>query len=192
MNMKKKKEEEKGKLPRGQQNRRELYDWLQSLMAALIFCVILFSFCVRLIDVVGPSMNPTLRDGDKMLVSNLFYHPKAGDIVIFKTDNYDPDKALVKRVIATEGQEVNIDFENGIVYVDGEPLEETYVAEPIHNKLDFIGPKTVPENCVFVLGDNRNASRDSRYKMIGMVDKRMILGKAYAVVYPFSELRWVH
>ena len=175
-----------------ERNRRELYEWLQSLMAALIFCVLLFSFFVRLIDVNGPSMNPTLADGNKMLVSNLFYKPKAGDIVIFKSDNYDPDKALVKRVIATEGQEVNIDFENGIVYVDGEAIEEDYIAEPTHSKLDFIGPKTVPSNCVFVLGDNRNASRDSRYQMIGMVDNRMILGKVYAVVYPFSELRWVH
>jgi len=175
-----------------ERNRRELYEWLQSLMAALIFCVLLFSFFVRLIDVNGPSMNPTLEDGNKMLVSNLFYKPKAGDIVIFKSDNYDPDKALVKRVIATEGQEVNIDFENGIVYVDGEAIEEDYIAEPTHSKLDFIGPKTVPSNCVFVLGDNRNASRDSRYQMIGMVDNRMILGKVYAVVYPFSELRWVH
>ncbi|MBR5094227.1 MAG: signal peptidase I [Oscillospiraceae bacterium] len=169
----------------------DVYDWIQSLMAALIFCVVLFSFFVRLIDVNGPSMNPTLYEGDKLLVSDLFYKPKAGDVVIFKTDNYDPEKALVKRIVATEGQEINIDFENGIVYVDGQPLEESYVAEPIHSKLDFIGPKTVPEGCVFVLGDNRNSSRDSRYSMIGMVDERMILGRAYAVVYPFNVIRWV-
>ena len=170
---------------------REVYDWIQSLMAALIFCVILFSFFVRLIDVSGPSMNPTLYDGNKMLVSDLFFKPHRGDVVIFKTDNYDPEKALVKRVVATEGQEINIDFENGVVYVDGQPIDEPYVAEPIHAKLDFIGPKTVPEGCVFVLGDNRNSSRDSRYSQIGMVDERMILGKVYAVVYPFNEIRWI-
>jgi hypothetical protein len=78
-----------------------------------------------------------------------------------------------------------------LTYGWGEPIEEDYVAEPIHNKLDFIGPKTVPEGCVFVLGDNRNSSRDSRYSMIGMVDERMILGRAYAVVYPFNVIRWV-
>ena len=183
--------EEKEKLSPAEKSRREIYDWIQSLMAALIFCVILFSFFIRLIDVNGPSMNPTLYNGDKMLVSNLFYKPRAGDVVIFKTDNYDPEKALVKRIVATEGQEINIDFENGIVYVDGQPLEEPYVAEPIHSKLDFIGPKTVPEGCVFVLGDNRNSSRDSRYTQIGMVDERMILGKVYAVVYPFNSIRWV-
>ena len=175
-----------------ERSRRELYDWIESLMVALIFCVILFSFVLRLINVSGPSMNHTLFDGDKMLVSDLFYKPKAGDVVVFKNvDDNNEEKALVKRVIATEGQEVNIDFEHGIVYVDGEPLEEEYAAEPIHNKLDFIGPKTVPEGCVFVLGDNRNSSRDSRARSIGMVDERLILGKVYAVVYPIDAIRWV-
>lgn len=189
-NNKKEKKDQEPQDPK-QRARSDIYDWIQSLMAALIFCVVLFSFFVRLIDVNGPSMNPTLYEGDKLLVSDLFYKPKAGDVVIFKTDNYDPEKALVKRIVATEGQEINIDFENGIVYVDGEPLDEPYVAEAIHSKLDFIGPKTVPEGCVFVLGDNRNSSRDSRYSMIGMVDERMILGRAYAVVYPFNVIRWV-
>ena len=189
-NDKKEKKDQEPQDPK-QRVRSDIYDWIQSLMAALIFCVVLFSFFVRLIDVNGPSMNPTLYEGDKLLVSDLFYKPKAGDVVIFKTDNYDPEKALVKRIVATEGQEINIDFENGIVYVDGEPLDEPYVAEAIHSKLDFIGPKTVPEGCVFVLGDNRNSSRDSRYSMIGMVDERMILGRAYAVVYPFNVIRWV-
>lgn len=193
---KKKRAEEKAereKLSPGERARRELYDWIQSLMAALIFCVLLFSFVIRLIDVSGPSMNPTLYDGNKMLVSDVFYKPKAGDIVIFwNVDEKNEEKALVKRVVATEGQEINIDFDNGTVYVDGQPLDEPYVAEPIHNsKQDFIGPKTVPAGCVFVLGDNRNSSRDSRASSIGMVDERLILGKVYAVIYPVSEIRWV-
>ena len=184
---------EREALSPGQRARRELYDWIESLMVALIFCVILFSFILRLINVSGPSMNPTLYEGNKMLVSDLFYKPKAGDIVIFRNVNENQEeKALVKRVVATEGQEVNIDFEHGLVYVDGEPLDEDYVAEPIHSKLDFIGPKTVPEGCVFVLGDNRNSSRDSRARSIGMVDERLIVGKVYAVVYPIDAIRWVH
>ena len=168
-------------------SRRETYDWIQSVISALIICVCLFTFCIRLIDVVGTSMVPTLRDGNKMLVSGLFYEPKRGDVVVFKKDQYDPQKALVKRVIAVEGDTINIDFDKGIVYVNGEPVEEDYIAELTKNKLDFIGPKTVPESCVFVMGDNRNGSRDSRDSRIGMVDKRLIIGRAYTVVYPFDN-----
>ena len=184
---------EREKLSPGERTRREIYDWIQSLMAALIFCVLLFSFGIRLIDVHGPSMQPNLYEDNKMLVSNLFYTPKAGDIVVFRNvDENGAEKALVKRIIATEGQEVNIDFDNGTVYVDGVPLDEPYVSEPIYkSKQDFIGPKTVPEGCVFVLGDNRNSSHDSRSNDIGMVDARLIIGRVYAVVYPIGEIRWV-
>lgn len=176
----------KDEIPAELRARRELYDWIHSLISALIICVVLFMFFIRIIDVSGSSMYPTLLNGDKMLVSNLFYEPKAGDVVVFKKDSYDPEKALVKRIIATEGQEVNIDFSKGIVYVDGVPIEEDYISELTTNKLDFIGPKEVPENCVFVLGDNRNASTDSRKAEIGMVDKRLIIGKVYLVIFPLD------
>ncbi len=168
---------------------RETYDWIQCLLVALIICVLIFMFCVRVIDVIGASMNPTLFNGEKMLVSGLFYKPEVGDVVVFKKDEYDPNKLLVKRVIAVEGQEINMDFENGIVYIDGVAIAEDYIIEPTYNKLDFIGPKTVPEGCVFVMGDNRNASIDSRKTEIGMLDNRLILGKAYCVVYPISQFR---
>lgn len=184
-------EEELNALPADVRARKETYDWIQCLIVALIICVILFIFFIRIIDVSGTSMNPTLLNGDKMLVSDLFYRPKAGDVVVFKTDSYDPDKALVKRIIATEGQEINIDFENGIVYVNGDPIQEDYINELTNTKLDFIGPQTVPEGCVFVMGDNRNASTDSRKKEIGMVDERMILGRVYCVIFPLTELGWV-
>ena len=185
-------EAELEKLPADVRARRETYDWIQCLMVALIICVVLFIFFIRIIDVSGTSMYPTLLNGDKMLVSDLFYSPRAGDVVVFKTDNYDPNKALVKRIIATEGQEINIDFENGIVYVDGDPIQEDYIYELTNTKLDFIGPQTVPDGCVFVMGDNRNASTDSRKKEIGMVDERMILGRVYCVLFPLSELGWVY
>ena len=171
--------------------RSEIYDWVQSMITALMICVVVLLFFVRVIDVNGSSMNPTLFDGNKMLVSDLFYKPKAGDVVIFKKSEYDPDKALVKRVVAVGGQTVNIDFETGIVYVDGEPLEEDYTADLTFNKLDFMGPWRVPEGSVFVIGDNRNASTDSRDKRIGNVDERLIVGRAYLVIYPVGELRWI-
>ena len=172
--------------------RRDLYDWIMSLLIALVVCVGLFVFCIRIIDVSGTSMVPTLHNEDKMFVSNLLYTPQAGDVVVFKTDSYDPNKALVKRVIATEGQTVNIDFDNGIVYIDGVPIQEDYIAEVTHNKLDFIGPKKVPEGCVFVMGDNRNQSTDSRKSEIGMVDNRMILGRAYAIIFPLKAIGWIY
>ena len=178
-------------LSKDQQMRLDLYDWIQSLMVALVICITIFIFAIRVVDVSGSSMWPTLLDGDKMLDSNLFFTPQRGDIVVFKTDNYDPEKALVKRVIATEGQEVSIDFERGVVYIDGSPIEEDYIAELTKTKLDFIGPQTVPEGCLFVMGDNRNASTDSRKKEIGMVDTRMILGRAYYVIFPLSETGWI-
>ena len=168
-------------------SRKEAYEWIQCLSGALIFCVVIFVFFIRVIDVRGTSMNPTLNNQDKMLVSGLFYKPEAGDIVVFKKDSYSPDKALVKRVIATEGQEINIDFDKGIVYVDGAAIEEDYIAELTRTKLDFIGPKTVPEGCVFVMGDNRNMSTDSRDKDIDMVDERLIIGKVYCVLFPLSS-----
>ena len=171
--------------------RVDLYEWIQSLMTALVICMAIFIFIIRVIDVSGSSMFPTLHDGDKMLVSNLFYTPHAGDVVVFKTDRYDPERALVKRVIATEGQEISIDFDRGIVYIDGLPVEEDYIAELTKTKLDFIGPQTVPEGCMFVMGDNRNASTDSRKKEIGMVDQRMLLGRAYYVIFPLSDTGWI-
>ncbi len=170
---------------------KELYDWIQCLLVALIICVLLFVFFIRVIDVVGTSMNNTLFNNDKMLVSGLFYKPKVGDVVVFKKDEYDPNKALVKRVIAVEGQEINMDFANGIVYIDGVAIKEDYITEFTYNKLDFIGPKTVPEGCVFVMGDNRNMSIDSRKSEIGMLDNRLILGRAYFVIYPLSGVRMI-
>ena len=136
-------------------------------------------------------MVPTLNNQDKMLVSGLFYKPKAGDIVVFKKDEYDPEKALVKRIIATEGQKINIDFDKGIVYVDEVPIEEDYINDITTTKLDFIGPKTVPEGCVFVMGDNRNMSTDSRKAEIGMVDSRLIIGKVYCILFPLKSFGMV-
>lgn len=167
--------------------RGEIYDWMQSLVFALIICIIVFVFIFRIVDVSGDSMNPTLIHGDKLVVSDVFYKPKQGDIVIFRKDEYKAE-ALVKRVIATEGQTIEIDFDRGRVYVDGERLDEPYIAEPTHNQLDFQGPQTVPEGCVFVMGDNRNASSDSRRAQIGMVDERLIVGKVLLRVFPFDSI----
>lgn len=167
--------------------RSDIYDWLQCIVMAIVICVLFFSFIVRLVDVVGSSMYPTLENGDKILVSNLFYTPKQGDIVVFRKDEYR-EEPLVKRIIAVEGQTVDIDFERGIVYVDGEPLDEPYIAEPATDPENFIGPVEVPEGCIFVMGDNRNASTDSRDARLGCVDTRYIMGRVYFTLFPVKNI----
>ncbi len=166
--------------------RREIYDWIQCVVAALVFCVLLFSFVVRLVEVVGSSMYPTLENGDKMVVSNLFYTPEQRDIIVFRKESFR-EEPLVKRVIAVGGQTVDIDFDAGVVYVDGEALYEPYTAELTYNQLDFYGPVTVPEGYLFVMGDNRNDSWDSRYSEIGLVDERYVIGRVYMTVLPFRH-----
>lgn len=170
-----------------EQGDSELYSWIQCLVAALIFCVLLFSFFVRLVGVIGSSMLPNYENADRVVVSNLFYTPEQGDVVIVQKLSYDTID-IIKRVIATEGQTMDIDFENHIVYVDGEALSEPYIYEPTARALDFSGPVTVPEGCVFVMGDNRNDSLDSRYSLIGFVDRREIVGHVLYRLFPFGKI----
>ena len=165
---------------------RDTYEWIQTMVSALVICVIVFVFFVRVVDVDGWSMFPTLEDRDKMIVSNLFYTPKQGDIVVFQKNEY-ASYSLVKRVIATEGQTIDIDFDAHKVYVDGVELDEPYIAEPTANRIDFKGQMTVPEGCVFVMGDNRNDSTDSRDERISMVDTRHIIGKVLFIAFPFDH-----
>ncbi|MGI5935228.1 MAG: signal peptidase I [Oscillospiraceae bacterium] len=169
----------------------EIYDWIQCLVSALLICVLVFVFFVRMIDVVGHSMEPTLNDSDKVIISDLFYTPKSGDIVVLRLESFRKEP-IVKRIIATEGQTVDIDFENGIVYVDGQALEEDYTAEATFTRLDFYGPVTVPEGKVFVMGDNRNNSTDSRDDRIGFIDERYIMGKVYWIVFPLKKFGSVY
>ena len=168
----------------------EFFDWIHSIMLALIVCILIFVFVGRGVDVNGHSMNPTLTHEDRLVISNLLYTPKAGDIVVIRVPSYK-NESLIKRVIATEGQTVDIDFELGIVYVDGNALEEDYVNDLTYTQLAFDGEITVPEGHIFVLGDNRNKSSDSRHALIGCVDVRCIIGKAYFRFFPFSGIGFV-
>lgn len=163
----------------------DLYEWLQCLVSALLICVLVFAFFVRIIGIVGSSMVPTFHDGDSVAISNLFYEPKQGDIVVLRKLAFQ-EEPIIKRVIAVEGQTVNIDFDQGIVYVDDVALDEPYTAEPTVTALDFDGKITVPENCVFVMGDNRNNSTDSRRSVIGCVDTRYIMGKVLLRLLPIN------
>jgi signal peptidase I len=165
----------------------ECYKALSDVISCLIFVTILFVFAIRLVGVDGESMYPTLHDGDKLtLLSNFLYEPEVGDIVVLKAPGFDKG-ALVKRLIATEGQTVDIDFDTGEVWVDGVLLDEPYINEPTYRWDGTEFPLTVPENCIFVMGDNRNHSTDSRSSQIGCVDKRYVLGKALQIITPFSR-----
>lgn len=168
------------------QRRSEAYDWLQCIVTALVCSILTFVFIGRIIGVEGISMVPTFLDKDKVIMSNLFYDPKPGDIVVLTKSSFS-EKPIVKRVIAVEGQTVDIDFETGRVWVDDQLLEEPYINESTRIKYDMEFPVTVDEDCIFVLGDNRNRSLDSRDTRIGIVDKRYVLGKVYAVILPLSR-----
>ena len=169
--------------------RADIYDWIQCIIAALIVCVLIFVFVARMVNVVGSSMYPTLEDNDKIVICNLFYTPKQGDIVVLRKDTFMNDP-IVKRVIALENQVVNIDFENGIVYVDNVALKEPFINELTHDRENFDGPFTVPKGCVFVMGDNRNHSTDSRAASLGAVDTRYIMGRVYCTVFPLKNIEW--
>jgi signal peptidase I len=163
-----------------------VYDWLESLVSALLICVLLLAFLFRTVIIIGPSMQPTFYDGNRVIISDMFYQPKQGDVVVLRKLAFE-EAPIIKRVIAVAGQTVNIDFTKGIVYVDGCALDEPYIAEATHNPLDFDGEITVPDNCVFVMGDNRNNSTDSRRSVIGCVDERYILGKVLLRITPFDK-----
>ena len=168
---------------------KSLVMYLHDLCWMLAVVMILFLIFFRIIVVSGPSMKMTLLDGDYLLlISNLFYRePEKGDVVVVSKQVYDNGKPIVKRVIATEGQIVDMDFANGIVYVDGLPLEEDYINTPTNLDEGSVFPQIVEEDHVFVMGDNRNNSKDSRSLEIGQVDKREVLGKVALLMVPGTD-----
>ncbi|MGM9606961.1 MAG: signal peptidase I [Oscillospiraceae bacterium] len=175
----------------------ELYFWLQTFAVGLTVLVLLMVFVGRPVVVDGSSMEPTLhgeqeegRIRDVILIRSLFYTPRTGDVVVLHKDFDAANKPIVKRVIATEGQTIRIDYAAGTVTVDGVVLEEDYILEPMVQKgWQTITEMTVPEGSVFVMGDNRNVSADSRDATLGAVDCRYILGQAVAVVFPLQNIK---
>ena len=178
------------------------FDIVEMLTVSVLAVLLLFTFVVRLCQVDGNSMNKTLLDKERLLTTNLFYEPKQGDIVVFHLSNEYYQQPLVKRVIATEGQTVKLNFITGVLEVDGEVLDETYIFVDtgyyvlksefdryyIHQDEngDAVFEAKVPEGHLFVMGDNRNHSTDSRSHLVGFVDKDCILGKAVVRISPFT------
>ena len=172
-----------------------LFDWLQTAMACILCAVLVFTCFARLSRVDGDSMHPTLLDGELTLVRTMGYRPQAGDIVVLnkttaRLGSWDSPQAIVKRVIATGGQVVDIDYGTGTVYVDGVALDEPYLAEEMYQPYSPYMALThweVPEDHVFVLGDNRNASSDSRDDRLGPVHEDFVLGKLVLAFWPFDR-----
>lgn len=160
--------------------------YLHDLVHLLAGLILVFLLLFRVVVVSGTSMNSTLLDGDYLLLlSSTFYqNPQYGDIIVASKESFDNGAPIVKRVIATEGQVVDIDFETGIVSVDGIVLDEPYTLTPTNMSEGVQFPLTVEEGCLFVMGDNRNGSKDSRHPEIGLVDKREVLGKVFFLFLP--------
>lgn len=168
---------------------QELYETLRSLVWIVLFIILLFTFAVRVTVVDGQSMENTLFDRDLVLVRSAGYTPKQGDVVVLTKATFRP-QSIIKRVIATGGQTVDVDYAASAVYVDGTALDEPYIKEAMMMPWwgEGVNHVTVPEGSVFVMGDNRNNSSDSRYPDVGIVDGRCIIGHAVAVIFPFADI----
>lgn len=177
---KKKKEEE----PMTWQKSLLLY--LHDLIYLLAIVMIIFLLLFRIVIVSGSSMYSTLWNGDWLLVTSslLYSDPQPGDIIVASKDSFNNGEAIIKRVIATEGQTVDVDFDAGVVYVDGIALEEDYTYTPTNVQEGIVFPITIADGCIFAMGDNRNGSKDSRHPDIGMIDTREVLGKAVFLLFP--------
>lgn len=167
--------------------RYDMLDWFEALITAGIFAMVIFIFFVQIVIVDGNSMNPTLLDKERLLTVPCYTELEYQDIVVIRRDDGQP---IIKRVIATEHQEVDIDVEAGTVSVDGKVLDEPYIAGKTNSdggekSIGF--PITVPEDCIFVMGDNREFSLDSRYQEIGMVPVDHVFGKVWIRFFPFTE-----
>ena len=163
-------------------------DIVEVIVQALVIIFIIFTFCFRISGVVGESMEPTLQNGDWLVLSNMKYKPAQGDIVVI-TQPTAANEPLIKRVIATEGQVVDINFDTGEVKVDNEVLQEDYIAAPTYRSFDVEFPHTVKAGCVFCMGDNRNESWDCRASSIGDIDVRYIIGEAQFRVLPVGKFK---
>ena len=163
---------------------------LRDVVVVLVVFLLLFMMAFRIVSVKGPSMYDTLLDGDRLiLLSSVFYRePKQGDVIVASLESFKDGECIVKRVIATEGQVVDIDFLTGEVRVDGVLLDEPYIHTPTDRSEGVEFPVVVEPGHVFVMGDNRGNSLDSRSHEIGQIDKRQILGKAIFLLFPGNNL----
>lgn len=169
------------------------YDWIRCILFAVAIVVVCLVFIFRLVDVKGSSMDTTLSTQDKVIVTNLFYTPQDGDIVVISHGVEYPEP-IIKRVIATEGQSIRLDYENDRIIVDGIELNEPYIKDTTFsgNYGDNQIPEVIPKGKIFVMGDNRGVSKDSRSSDVGLIDVTNVIGKAQFVVFPFNHMGYLY
>ncbi|MEE1283159.1 MAG: signal peptidase I [Acutalibacteraceae bacterium] len=164
------------------------YDLLHTLILAITVVMLLLTFVFRLVTVDGQSMMDTLFDKDRVFVTNFCYTPECGDVVVI-SHGQNLNKPIIKRVIATEGQSLSIDFNTGTVVVDGAVLDEPYIKDLTVKQGDAEIPEIIPDGMVFVMGDNRNHSTDSRFTAVGLINEDDVVGKAQFIIYPFDRAK---
>ena len=180
---------------------KNFYDWIEMFILAMAIVLVVFSLAFRICTVDGRSMEQTLSSGEKVVIREIFYTPKAGDIVVVQSHTYE-NKPLVKRIIATGGQTLKIDFSTWTVTVDGKVQKESYAYNyngsrimesadyysVVADYIDSEGVVTVPEGYVFVMGDNRNNSRDSRFSEVGFIEYQEVMGKVFFSLSGFKSI----
>lgn len=167
------------------------YEWVEALIVSLAVIMIFFVFLFRVNIVVdGDSMKPNFHNGNRVLVSCMSGKLSTGDVVVIDENGTGLKERIIKRVIATEGQTVNIDFASGTVSVDGRELDESaYIENGItKDQYDVSFPQKVPDGHIFVLGDNRTISEDSRFQEVGMIDCRYVIGRVIYLLNPFHSV----
>lgn len=174
---------------KGKSVQREILEWVQAIAIAVVLALLVRTFVFTVVKVDGQSMEPTLQNSDRMIVWRLGYKPKAGDVVVFNPPGYAKNVYWIKRVIATEGQTVKIDYKTNSVYVDGKKIDEPYLGEEMLDPSgDYdITEITVPKDCVFAMGDNRNHSTDSRF--VGCISEDSIVGEANLRFWPLNKIK---
>jgi len=175
---------------------KESIEWMESIVLSVFVIVIIFTFAIRFVGVSGTSMLNTFQNGDRLIIQKIGYTPKAGDVVVLSRsylpmDNPDSTEPIIKRIIAVGGQTVEIRSETGEVYVDGELLQEDYIVGKTvvsaNGSMAESYVVKVPEDHLFVMGDNREVSKDSRNPAVGTINKNYVLGKAILRVFPLES-----
>ena len=175
---------------------KETIEWVESIVLSVFIIVLIFTFFIRFVGVSGTSMLNTFQDGDRLIIQKIGYTPKAGDVVVLSRsylplDNPDSTEPIIKRIIAVGGQRVEIRSSTGEVFVDGELLKEDYIQGTTMASVDGTIVDSyvvdVPEGHLFVMGDNREVSKDSRNPAVGTIDEHYVLGKAVLRVFPFES-----